>query len=110
MKDTITESYELFRQLARREAKNFYYSFVFLPRERSNAMSAVYAFSAPKSFTITVADTTPPVITVPASFSVNINNATTTKMSSPMTARAGHERRGVSFRVMRPEPLDHAVE
>lgn len=45
MKDTITQSYEWCRQLARREAKNFYYSFVFLPHERSNAMSAVYAFS-----------------------------------------------------------------
>jgi phytoene synthase len=31
--------------VASREARNFYYSFVFLPRDRSDAMSAVYAFS-----------------------------------------------------------------
>lgn len=45
MKNSVSESYNWCRQLARREAKNFYYSFVFLPRERSDAMSAVYAFS-----------------------------------------------------------------
>ncbi len=32
------------RAIARREAKNFYYSFRVLPRDKSNAMCAVYAF------------------------------------------------------------------
>lgn len=45
MDTEVVQSYSYCRDVARREAKNFYYSFVFLPRERSDAMSAVYAFS-----------------------------------------------------------------
>lgn len=45
MDTAVAQSYTHCRDVARREAKNFYYSFVFLPRERSDAMSAVYAFS-----------------------------------------------------------------
>ena len=41
----LARSYAWCRALARREAKNFYYSFVFLPRDRSDSMSAIYAFS-----------------------------------------------------------------
>ncbi len=40
----LTESYAFCRRVARRRAKNFYYSFVLLPREQSNAMCAIYAF------------------------------------------------------------------
>ena len=32
------------RAIAKREAKNFYYSFVALPRPRRNAICAIYAF------------------------------------------------------------------
>lgn len=45
MNGDLTRSYVWCRNLARREARNFYYSFVFLPHERSDSMSAVYAFS-----------------------------------------------------------------
>jgi phytoene synthase len=41
---TVGESYDFCRAVARRRAKNFYYSFVLLPREQSNAMCAIYAF------------------------------------------------------------------
>lgn len=41
----LFQSYAYCRSVARREARNFYYSFLFLPRERADAMSAVYAFS-----------------------------------------------------------------
>jgi phytoene synthase len=41
---TLGESYDFCRAVARRRAKNFYYSFVLLPREQRNAMCAVYAF------------------------------------------------------------------
>ncbi len=45
--------------------------------------------SAPTSFTVTVSDTTPPVITVPASIRVNINNATSTVVTYTATAADG---------------------
>jgi phytoene synthase len=38
------EAYRLCRDLARREAKNFYWAFRVLPRHKSDAMCAVYAF------------------------------------------------------------------
>jgi phytoene synthase len=41
---SLEESYAFCRRVARRRAKNFYYSFVLLPRERSGAMCALYAF------------------------------------------------------------------
>ena len=41
---TLGESYAFCRAVARRRAKNFYYSFVLLPREQRNAMCAIYAF------------------------------------------------------------------
>ena len=41
---TLDESYDFCRAVARRRAKNFYYSFVLLPREQRNAMCAIYAF------------------------------------------------------------------
>jgi len=41
---SLDESYAFCRSVARRRAKNFYYSFVLLPREKSNAMCAIYAF------------------------------------------------------------------
>ena len=40
----LHEAYEACRQIARREAKNFYYAFLALPRRKSDAMCAVYAF------------------------------------------------------------------
>ncbi len=41
---TTTEAYAFCRQMARREAKNFYWAFRVLPRAKSDAMCAVYAF------------------------------------------------------------------
>jgi phytoene synthase len=41
---TIVEAYAACRTIARREAKNFYYSFRVLPVHKRNAMCAVYAF------------------------------------------------------------------
>lgn len=41
---SVEESYALCREIAKREAKNFYYSFVALPRHKRDAMCAVYAF------------------------------------------------------------------
>ena len=38
------EAYRFCRQVARREAKNFYWAFRVLPRHKSDAMCAVYAF------------------------------------------------------------------
>ena len=38
------EAYRFCRDVARREAKNFYWSFRVLPRHKSDAMCAVYAF------------------------------------------------------------------
>jgi phytoene synthase len=40
----LNEAYALCRAIARREAKNFYYAFVALPRQRRNAICAIYAF------------------------------------------------------------------
>jgi phytoene synthase len=40
----LHEAYALCRDIARREAKNFYYSFVALPETRRNAICAIYAF------------------------------------------------------------------
>jgi phytoene synthase len=40
----IAEAYRACRDIARREAKNFYWSFRVLPRPKSDAMCAVYAF------------------------------------------------------------------
>ncbi len=40
----ITAAYEYCRQVAKREAKNFYYAFRVLPKHKSDAMCAVYAF------------------------------------------------------------------
>jgi phytoene synthase len=41
---TVAEAYETCRRIARKEAKNFYYAFVALPRHKQNAICAVYAF------------------------------------------------------------------
>ena len=41
---SLPEAYRFCRQIARREAKNFYYAFRVLPRQKSDAMCAVYAF------------------------------------------------------------------
>ena len=41
---TLTEAYAFCRAVAKREAKNFYYSFRVLPQHKSDAMCAVYAF------------------------------------------------------------------
>jgi phytoene synthase len=40
----LHEAYEICRAIAKREAKNFYYSFVALPQARRNAICAIYAF------------------------------------------------------------------
>jgi phytoene synthase len=44
MKNAIDRSYEYCRGVARRRAKNFYYSFILLSRPQRNAMCAIYAF------------------------------------------------------------------
>ena len=44
MRNAIDQSYEYCRRVARRRAKNFYYSFVLLSRPQRRAMCAVYAF------------------------------------------------------------------
>lgn len=41
---TVTEAYTICREIAKREAKNFYYAFRVLPRHKSDAMCAIYAF------------------------------------------------------------------
>ena len=41
---TVAEAYQKCREIARREAKNFYYAFVALPRHKRDAICAVYAF------------------------------------------------------------------
>jgi phytoene synthase len=41
---SIDQAYAVCRQIARREAKNFYYAFVALPKAKRNAICAVYAF------------------------------------------------------------------
>ena len=40
----LRESYRYCREVARKRARNFYYSFIVLPREQRDAMCAVYAF------------------------------------------------------------------
>jgi phytoene synthase len=40
----LDEAYAICRAIAKREAKNFYYSFVALPPPRRNAICAIYAF------------------------------------------------------------------
>ncbi|HSY72489.1 MAG TPA: phytoene/squalene synthase family protein [Alloacidobacterium sp.] len=40
----VEDAYAICRQIARREAKNFYYAFVALPKAKRNAICAVYAF------------------------------------------------------------------
>jgi phytoene synthase len=40
----LRESYRFCHQVARREARNFYYSFLLLPPERRRSMCALYAF------------------------------------------------------------------
>ena len=42
--DTLERAYVECRAIAKREAKNFYYSFVALPKPRRDAISAIYAF------------------------------------------------------------------
>ncbi len=41
---TVRESFGHCRRVARARARNFYYSFLLLPRERKDAMCAIYAF------------------------------------------------------------------
>jgi phytoene synthase len=41
---TLDQAYAVCRAIAKREAKNFYYAFVALPKPRRNAICAVYAF------------------------------------------------------------------
>lgn len=43
--DEVERSYEWARRVARREAKNFYYGFLFLPKEKRRSLHAVYAYS-----------------------------------------------------------------
>jgi 15-cis-phytoene synthase len=44
MSVSLEESYQRCCQIARRTAKNFYYSFLVMPREKRRAMCAIYAF------------------------------------------------------------------
>jgi 15-cis-phytoene synthase len=44
MKSALDQSYAHCRRTARKRAKNFYYSFLLLSREKRNAMCAIYAF------------------------------------------------------------------
>ena len=44
MATQIAEAYRVCREIARKQAKNFYYSFVALPEAKRNAICAVYAF------------------------------------------------------------------
>jgi phytoene synthase len=41
---SLEQSYRHCREVARKRARNFYYSFVLLPPEKKNAMCAIYAF------------------------------------------------------------------
>ncbi|WP_446744515.1 phytoene/squalene synthase family protein [Silvibacterium acidisoli] len=41
---SVTDAYRICREIARTEAKNFYYAFVALPEAKRNAICAVYAF------------------------------------------------------------------
>jgi phytoene synthase len=42
---TLDEAYEACRDIAREEARNFYYGFILLPPERRAGIYAAYAFS-----------------------------------------------------------------
>jgi phytoene synthase len=44
MSVSLEESYAVCQRIARRTGKNFYYSFLVLPREKRKAMCAIYAF------------------------------------------------------------------
>lgn len=44
MSVSVAEAYRVCREIARREAKNFYYAFLALPEAKRNAICAVYAF------------------------------------------------------------------
>ena len=44
MSTSLEESYAYCRAVAKKRARNFYYSFVLLPPEKKNAMCAIYAF------------------------------------------------------------------
>jgi len=44
MKTQVAAAYGVCRQITRSAARNFYYGFLVLPRERRDALSAVYAF------------------------------------------------------------------
>ena len=44
MTPSVEAAYRVCREIARKEAKNFYYSFVALPRAKRDAICAVYAF------------------------------------------------------------------
>ena len=44
MTPSVPQAYRICREIARREAKNFYYAFVALPAHKRNAICAVYAF------------------------------------------------------------------
>src|SRR5579863_1435441 len=41
---SLDDAYKICRAIAKREAKNFYYSFMALPKARRNAICAIYAF------------------------------------------------------------------
>lgn len=41
---TLNDAYSVCRAIAKREAKNFYYAFIALPKARKNAICAIYAF------------------------------------------------------------------
>ncbi len=45
MRVTLEESYDYCRRVARSRARNFYYSFLLLPRQKRRAMCALYAFN-----------------------------------------------------------------
>lgn len=44
MSVSVEESYRVCEQIAKRTGKNFYYSFLVMPRAKRRAMSAIYAF------------------------------------------------------------------
>lgn len=44
MSDALNQSYQLCHEIARGTGKNFYYSFLVMPREKRQAMCAIYAF------------------------------------------------------------------
>ena len=41
---SVSDSYRYCRQIARKRAKNFYYSFLLLEKPQRDAMCAIYAF------------------------------------------------------------------